>query len=745
MSVEKISINETISKFKEWLNSDEVIERKGAIKKERKKIKELMSTLQKMDKESSEFTEHVFNDLLPNKSQSRRAGSIWGVYASIIGHFKKTYEYDSKELNLVANMIFSLSERFEREPDKLNQWIKEFTNKDHSKGLQCGTITPILFCIDKSFPIINSQVIATYKRFSVDQGWNDKISPKLEEYPDSILKCQKLIRLLDIADLESFDLFCGNYAARIKIIPMAAQLIDEIHVENFKGIKNLKLTDLKQFNVFIGKNDVGKSTLLESIFAFKPATLRSHDGLQDFQRILRTSRKQDAGKLFYNHLSDIPTIKILSNDEKAEITFNSDHVGSLVMVNTSALDVQMTVSLNQTFTEIISKSPVAVLPTSFEWINQMQYFDYVTSKNLPLLEENIGDADIVDEYDSDIDKIQKITYSGQQTRLAIRKNNVEIIVDDLGDGHKSALSLLALCKNMGNTILLIEEIESNHYPKSLRKLISKLVKLCNDNNIQVFVTTHSPEVLEHFSKNNNTKLIHLEKTNRGITTNEILSDDYTMWKDIGWEITNYLRHEKIIIVEGETDQIIFRHAFKQIYGYWPEEVGINFINARGKGTKQKELLKGLAYKNKTVFYQTDLDKDNESNIKDTVISYFQELSAEGDILVEQDKVSFTHKLGTQKILKKNNILITGDTKLTNIDSHAIEDYLLDMLLENPTAVADLGGYANKLTINAKDGKEILHSVFSDYNSEKIVQIMEKCNKLPDNLISIVERIHDHND
>lgn len=36
-------------------------------------------------------------------------------------------------------------------------------------------------------------------------------------------------------------------------------MIDEIFVENFKGIKKLELKNLKRFNVIIGKNDVGKS------------------------------------------------------------------------------------------------------------------------------------------------------------------------------------------------------------------------------------------------------------------------------------------------------------------------------------------------------------------------------------------------------------------------------------------------------------------------------------------------------
>ena len=524
---------------------------------------------------------------------------------------------------------------------------------------------------------------------------------------------------------------------------MIVGLIDEIHVENFKGIKNLELKDLKRFNVFIGKNDVGKSTLLESIFAFKPAALERSSNIQDFPKILRrTDREQNARKLAYNHLSDIPTIKISSNNEVSELTFKNDHVGSHVSVDISILDHHRIVTLDQTFTVMTSDANPLDLTASFKWISGLKYFDSVTAKNLSLLEENIGDENLVDEYDPDTENIQKTNYSGPETRLVIRKNNVEITIDDLGDGHKSALSLLALCKTMENTVLLIEEIESNHYPRSLRKLIEKMTEICNERKIQVFVTTHSPEVLENFSKIDSTKLIHLKKTDTGITANEIMLNDYIMWEDIGWEISNYLRHEKIVIVEGEIDQIIIRHAFKHQYRHWPEEVGINFINARGKGIQQKELLKGLSYENKTVFYQTDLDKNDENSITNTVINYFKELGAEGKISEDKDRIYFTHKLGTRKILEKNNILITGDNTLPNLESHAIEDYLLYSLTKDSIITESLGGDPTKLGIQAKNGKEILQSVFTDYNSEKVVEIMTKCTFFHEDLISLIKKIYD---
>ncbi len=44
-------------------------------------------------------------------------------------------------------------------------------------------------------------------------------------------------------------------------------LITELDIKNFRSIKDLSLINCKQFNLLIGKNNCGKSTLLESIYA----------------------------------------------------------------------------------------------------------------------------------------------------------------------------------------------------------------------------------------------------------------------------------------------------------------------------------------------------------------------------------------------------------------------------------------------------------------------------------------------
>lgn len=404
--------------------------------------------------------------------------------------------------------------------------------------------------------------------------------------------------------------------------------------------------------------------------------------------------------------------------------FSLDHTMSAVGVTLTLPNISRNFSLTHDFKNIPSREPAIVPEGNFEWIKDMELYNDRVSQNMSKLESMISTENPIDDYDSTIEEIKMIDYTTNKQRLALRKNSLDITIDDFGDGHKSGLMLINLIRSRKNTVILIEEIESHQHPSSLKKIIENIVAITNENNNQLIITTHSPDVLENFTKYDHTKFFHLLKNdNAVVNVNEILYDDYTMWKDIGWDINNYLSKEKIIIVEGEIDQIIFRHCFKKLYNNWPEESGINIVYSSGKGKTQKELLKALSYGTKTIFYQTDLDKKSESEIKKTVFDYFKEMQSQGKITENNDKITFQHKSGTEKILIKNNILCTGDTKITSISSHAIEDHIISTLIKNPDIVKKLNGLEEKLKNSAKDGKEILQIVFTDYSTDKLVEIM----------------------
>lgn len=43
-------------------------------------------------------------------------------------------------------------------------------------------------------------------------------------------------------------------------------MFDEVKIERFRGIKHASIEGFKQVNLFFGKNNCGKSSLLESLF-----------------------------------------------------------------------------------------------------------------------------------------------------------------------------------------------------------------------------------------------------------------------------------------------------------------------------------------------------------------------------------------------------------------------------------------------------------------------------------------------
>ncbi len=168
-----------------------------------------------MDKSSSEFTEWILNGLLPQfKWEYAKRISTFPAFRNIRQYFK-SYNYTDEDWNTIANMVYDLGYNFQKEPKKLEEHIKKFTaNKKLQRRLQVGSITPIFFCVNDKYPVINNRIKRTYKDFASINNWKDEIDPKIESYLDGIKKCQKLIDFLEIDELKDlgvFDVFCYWY------------------------------------------------------------------------------------------------------------------------------------------------------------------------------------------------------------------------------------------------------------------------------------------------------------------------------------------------------------------------------------------------------------------------------------------------------------------------------------------------------------------------------------------------------
>ena len=89
-------------------------------------------------------------------------------------------------------------------------WDK-FLKSDYRKGFGTGFISPILYCLDNKYPVINSKVVKTYKYCKAQLGEPHEIDAKIENYLENAEKLKALVDILKpigMKDTQVFDIFC---------------------------------------------------------------------------------------------------------------------------------------------------------------------------------------------------------------------------------------------------------------------------------------------------------------------------------------------------------------------------------------------------------------------------------------------------------------------------------------------------------------------------------------------------------
>ena len=128
---------------------------------------------------------------------------------------------------------------------------------------------------------------------------------------------------------------------------------------------------------------------------------------------------------------------------------------------------------------------------------------------------------------------------GAYNRVTAGLPDKGVAVDWLGDGLRYALNILVLGMLLEGTILMVEEPESHQHPESLRKLTQTLFELAKKQNLQLFLTTHSWELMPYALEAAEEKELelafhHLDLLQDGILEERaIASPDARLLMDIG--------------------------------------------------------------------------------------------------------------------------------------------------------------------------------------------------------------------
>lgn len=144
-------------------------------------------------------------------------------------------------------------------------------------------------------------------------------------------------------------------------------------------------------------------------------------------------------------------------------------------------------------------------------------------------------------------------------------NYKRIPLSNMGSGIKTIiLVLLNLIakpkiedKDPKDYIFAFEELENNIHPGLQRRLYEYIIRYSEKHKTYFFITTHSNVVIDAFGTYSNAQLIHVCYNGDIATTNTLISLDKTksLLDDLGIKASDLLQSNGIIWVEGPSDRI----------------------------------------------------------------------------------------------------------------------------------------------------------------------------------------------
>lgn len=275
--------------------------------------------------------------------------------------------------------------------------------------------------------------------------------------------------------------------------------IKEILIKNFKGARNVHLKRLGQFNIIVGPNGCGKSSILQMMA--KAFTDDPNKNLDFPEAVAEFIISRDAG-------SDIVDEKFKVEGGKAVTPFKN--IKGKYLIPSSNKLAPPGQGFNDLEQQERSFSPPFAQHGANNLIKVLQKCATECEDQVNAKIKNEG-AEKWKKFEEVIFKIlnKKVSFVRNSTTV----NNYQILLDGeplyhdfLSDGETRILQLLfrALLNDEPTAfpdILLIDEPELHLHPNNQIKLINLLRKLVG-NDCLVFISTHSPYILSQFDISN---------------------------------------------------------------------------------------------------------------------------------------------------------------------------------------------------------------------------------------------------
>jgi len=310
-------------------------------------------------------------------------------------------------------------------------------------------------------------------------------------------------------------------------------MLKSLYIKNFRLFKELKIERLARVNLIVGKNNSGKTGLLEALFIY--ATNAAPDLLEALisQRSENWEIKDQADDnplrhLFYGrHFPQVneegikigplnhPNNRIHLRTRHYQRLENEQGARRLMPIDEPHSNDLVDVFIALEFQERCDSKPLLVSSMEaqryFQAPKAKMDVEFVStggnSKRIAELWDNINLTDLKEEVVAALKIIEPsirdvgLTIGNDNKRFVIVRLNgssARLSLESLGDGMSRLFHLTLALVNSSNGFLLIDEFENGLHYSVLHKVWKLIFRLAKDLNVQVFATTHSHDCVTAF-------------------------------------------------------------------------------------------------------------------------------------------------------------------------------------------------------------------------------------------------------
>jgi AAA15 family ATPase/GTPase len=306
-----------------------------------------------------------------------------------------------------------------------------------------------------------------------------------------------------------------------------------IKIEHFRGIQTLEVNELKRINLFVGKNNSGKSALLEAVFLlsglyprniFKIDSFRDIFGIWDdiTKDVLGLGRASHYLRMIYFGLDDSQPVGLAADfkdntSRKLEIyphyittqnqhtTESEEKLLSGYRYKTTLCDTKGTEKMYEASTWLDGGREYEDIDKKYK---ESRFANFLNPENLRqtahgrLLSEVLVNKqkEVLLKTLQQIDiKIQDIALDANGVIFCDTGLKRLIPLSVMGDGIKRILNItLRMMRMPKGSTLLVDEVENGFHVAALPALWKTIFELAKALDIQVFATTHSHECVNAF-------------------------------------------------------------------------------------------------------------------------------------------------------------------------------------------------------------------------------------------------------